>query len=116
VVAAPTRRPRRNQPMLIERTVIPSTTLAGSARRCAASGQIAYRERAWARSGVRKSPPLEYAELLEASRVDTVKELAQRNGAHLTAKMAEVNETKKLVRREAWLLIRASDEFRLVTF
>jgi predicted flap endonuclease-1-like 5' DNA nuclease len=41
----------------------------------------------------------EYAELLEASGVDTVKELAQRNGVHLTAKMAEVNETKKLVRR-----------------
>lgn len=41
----------------------------------------------------------EYAELLEASGVDTVAELAQRNAANLQAKMAEVNESKKLVRR-----------------
>ena len=41
----------------------------------------------------------EYAELLEASGVDTVPELAQRNAANLQAKMAEVNEEKKLVRR-----------------
>ena len=40
----------------------------------------------------------EYAELLECSGVDTVPELAQRNAANLTAKMAEVNEEKKLVR------------------
>ena len=40
----------------------------------------------------------EYADLLEAAGVDTVKELAQRNAANLTKAMAEVNETKKLVR------------------
>ena len=36
----------------------------------------------------------EYAELLEASGVDTVVELAQRNPTHLQAKMAETNEAK----------------------
>ena len=41
----------------------------------------------------------EYADLLEASGVDTVKELAMRNPANLTAKMEEVNNEKKLVRR-----------------
>ena len=41
----------------------------------------------------------EYADLLETSGVDTVKELATRNPANLTAKMAEVNNEKKLVRR-----------------
>lgn len=41
----------------------------------------------------------EYAELLEAAGVDTVPELAQRNAANLAAKMEEVNEDKKLVRR-----------------
>ena len=41
----------------------------------------------------------EYAELLEASGVDTVKELAQRNATHLQPKMAAVNEEKKVVRR-----------------
>lgn len=40
----------------------------------------------------------EYADLLEASGVDTVPELAQRNGANLHAKMNEINEAKKLVR------------------
>jgi predicted flap endonuclease-1-like 5' DNA nuclease len=40
----------------------------------------------------------EYAELLEASGVDTVKELAQRNAENLAAKMAEVNGEKKLTR------------------
>lgn len=40
----------------------------------------------------------EYSDLLEAAGVDTVKELATRNAANLTAKMAEVNEAKKLVR------------------
>lgn len=40
----------------------------------------------------------EYSELLEASGVDTVPELAQRNAANLAAKMAEVNEAKKLTR------------------
>ncbi|MEM1139652.1 MAG: DUF4332 domain-containing protein [Pseudomonadota bacterium] len=41
----------------------------------------------------------EYAELLEAAGVDTVKELKMRRADNLTAKMAEVNETKKLVRQ-----------------
>ncbi|AXS39893.1 DUF4332 domain-containing protein [Breoghania sp. L-A4] len=40
----------------------------------------------------------EYSELLEAAGVDTVKELRNRNAENLAAKMAEVNETKKLVR------------------
>ncbi|MEM1229171.1 MAG: DUF4332 domain-containing protein [Pseudomonadota bacterium] len=40
----------------------------------------------------------EYSELLEAAGVDTVPELAQRNADNLAAKMAEVNEEKKLVR------------------
>ncbi len=40
----------------------------------------------------------EYSELLEAAGVDTVKELKHRNAANLTAKMAEVNAKKKLVR------------------
>ncbi len=40
----------------------------------------------------------EYADLLEAAGVDTVPELAQRNAANLAAKLAEVNEAKKLVR------------------
>lgn len=40
----------------------------------------------------------EYADLLECSGVDTVPELAQRNAKNLCAKMAEVNEEKKLVR------------------
>ena len=43
----------------------------------------------------------EYAELLEASGVDTVKELAQRNAANLHEKMKEVNSEKKLVRQVA---------------
>lgn len=41
----------------------------------------------------------EYAELLEVAGVDTVPELAQRNAANLTAKMEEVNESKKLTRK-----------------
>lgn len=40
----------------------------------------------------------EYSELLEAAGVDTVKELRNRNAENLAAKMAEVNETKKLTR------------------
>lgn len=40
----------------------------------------------------------EFAELLEASGVDTVKELRTRNSDNLAAKMAEINETKKLTR------------------
>ncbi len=41
----------------------------------------------------------QYAELLECAGVDTVKELKHRNAENLAAKMAEVNEAKKLVRR-----------------
>ena len=41
----------------------------------------------------------EYSDLLEASGVDTVKELRNRNAANLVKKMAEVNAAKKLVRR-----------------
>ena len=41
----------------------------------------------------------EYSELLEAAGVDTVKELKNRRADNLTAKMAEVNETRKLVRQ-----------------
>jgi predicted flap endonuclease-1-like 5' DNA nuclease len=40
----------------------------------------------------------EYAELLEASGVDSVAELAQRNAANLVEKMTSVNAEKKLVR------------------
>jgi uncharacterized membrane protein HdeD (DUF308 family) len=41
----------------------------------------------------------EYADLLEASGVDTVIELAQRNPQNLIQKLVEVNEDKQLVRR-----------------
>jgi predicted flap endonuclease-1-like 5' DNA nuclease len=41
----------------------------------------------------------EYSDLLEEAGVDTVPELAQRNPEHLLAKLVEVNEAKKLVRR-----------------
>ncbi|MEN8097863.1 MAG: DUF4332 domain-containing protein [Chloroflexota bacterium] len=41
----------------------------------------------------------EYSDLLEEAGVDTVVELAQRNPANLHAKLIEVNEAKKLVRR-----------------
>ncbi len=41
----------------------------------------------------------QYAELLEAAGVDTVPELAQRNAANLTAKMAEINASRNLVNR-----------------
>ena len=41
----------------------------------------------------------EYADLLEASGVDTVPELAQRRADNLHKKMAEVNGEKKLVRQ-----------------
>ncbi len=40
----------------------------------------------------------EYSELLEASGVDTVKELQHRNADNLSAKMEEVNNEKKLTR------------------
>ncbi len=41
----------------------------------------------------------EFSDLLEASGVDTVRELATRVAANLHAKMTEVNADKKLVRR-----------------
>jgi hypothetical protein len=41
----------------------------------------------------------EYSDLLEASGVDTVKELRNRNATNLAAKMEEVNAEKKLVRK-----------------
>lgn len=41
----------------------------------------------------------EYSELLEASGVNSVPELAQRNADRLYEKMASVNESKNLVRR-----------------
>jgi predicted flap endonuclease-1-like 5' DNA nuclease len=41
----------------------------------------------------------EFAELLEAAGVDTVPELARRNPAELTKKMAEVSTARKLTRR-----------------
>lgn len=40
----------------------------------------------------------EFAELLEAAGVDTVKELRNRNATNLAAKMKEVHEEKKLTR------------------
>lgn len=40
----------------------------------------------------------EYADLLEAAGVDSCAELAQRNAANLTKKLAEVNAVKNLVR------------------
>ncbi len=43
----------------------------------------------------------EYAELLEASGVDTVKELAQRNSINLHQTMKDINNQKKLVRQVA---------------
>ncbi len=41
----------------------------------------------------------EYSDLLEEAGVDTVPELAQRNAENLHAKMTEMNEAKKLVRK-----------------
>ena len=41
----------------------------------------------------------QYAELLEASGVDSVPELAQRNPANLHPRLIEVNEKKRLVRK-----------------
>ncbi|MBM3458966.1 MAG: DUF4332 domain-containing protein [Armatimonadetes bacterium] len=41
----------------------------------------------------------EYADLLEAAGVDTVPELAQRNATNLAARLEELNQEKKLVRR-----------------
>lgn len=41
----------------------------------------------------------QYAELLESSGVDTVKELKHRNAENLASKMEEVNASKRLVRK-----------------
>lgn len=41
----------------------------------------------------------EYSDLLEAAGVDTVKELRNRRADNLTAKLAEINAAKKLVRQ-----------------
>lgn len=41
----------------------------------------------------------EYAELLEAAGVDTIKEMRHRNADNLAAKMDEVNAEKKLTRK-----------------
>jgi predicted flap endonuclease-1-like 5' DNA nuclease len=41
----------------------------------------------------------EYSDLLEASGVDTVKELRRRNAANLLTAMVEINRKKDLVRR-----------------
>lgn len=41
----------------------------------------------------------QYAELLESAGVDTVKELKQRNPENLATALADVNNTKNLVRR-----------------
>ena len=41
----------------------------------------------------------EYADLLDASGVDTVEKLGRRNAAAIAGKLAQVNEQKKLVRR-----------------
>jgi len=47
----------------------------------------------------------EYSELLEASGVDTVKELKNRVPANLEKKMADVNAQKKLTRRVPTLAV-----------
>lgn len=41
----------------------------------------------------------EYSELLEASGVDTVRELSKRKAANLTQAMADLNKAKKIVRQ-----------------
>lgn len=41
----------------------------------------------------------EYSDLLEASGVDTIKELRRRNAANLLTTMVEINKNKNLVRR-----------------
>ncbi|MEM9042493.1 MAG: DUF4332 domain-containing protein [Actinomycetota bacterium] len=64
----------------------------------------------------------QYSDLLEASGVDTVVELAQRNAVNLCAKMAEVNAEKNLVRQVPGLdqvtswVAQASDLPRVLTY
>lgn len=48
-----------------------------------------------------KGVSTQFAELLKAAGVDTVKELRNRNAANLHAKIVEVNEDKRLVRQVA---------------
>lgn len=50
----------------------------------------------------------QYAELLEAAGVDTVKELKNRNAENLAAKMEEANKAKKLVRKTPSVKVIAS--------
>lgn len=64
----------------------------------------------------------EYADLLEASGVDTVPELAQRNPNNLHQKMIEVNAEKNLVRQvpglsqvESWVA-QAKELPRILTY
>ena len=47
-----------------------------------------------------KGVSTQYADLLKFSGVDTVPELALRNPENLQIKMSEINEAKKLVRKE----------------
>ena len=46
-----------------------------------------------------KGVSTQYADLLECAGVDTVPELAQRNGVNLLVKMTEVNKEKTLVKK-----------------
>lgn len=46
-----------------------------------------------------KGVSTQYADLLECAGVDTVPELAQRNGANLHAKMEEINTAQSLVEK-----------------
>jgi predicted flap endonuclease-1-like 5' DNA nuclease len=68
------------------------------------AGQIGINEKrilGWANMADRmriKGVGGEYAELLQAAGVDTVKELKYRNPAKLARSMAEANEKRKLVR------------------
>jgi len=64
----------------------------------------------------------QYAELLEAAGVDTVKELAKRKPENLAAAMAETNAKKKLVRQvpgtkrvEGWVA-QAKDMKKVMTY
>ena len=64
----------------------------------------------------------EYSDLLEEAGVDTVVELAQRNSHNLFAKLVEVNEAKKLVRRlpiekqvENWI-VQAKELPRVISY
>jgi uncharacterized membrane protein/predicted flap endonuclease-1-like 5' DNA nuclease len=65
---------------------------------------------------------VKYSDLLEQAGVDTVPELAQRNPANLTAKLAEVNEEKQLVKEapsekqvESWVA-QAKELPRVITY